>query len=146
MANEYKKMANDSKEARKAALAALPSNVTRIGSNFRLPIGIHQLLVADKDAFGMLVVERKSDNQKFALNLVAGTITTNEGIVHIIENTEKAGAKTLAFPDSFFLEMQCNGDYDITVNEKGYVTAVQPAEEPVETAPVAEAPKRGRRN
>jgi len=123
MDTEYSKLA-DGQDARKEFLAKLPSEVTRINTSFRLPEGVHQLLVADKDAFGVLIIESKRLQKKFALNIVAGTVTTNEGIVHTIENSNKPGVKTLAFPDVIFFEMACNGDYNITVNEKGYVIAV----------------------
>lgn len=134
-------MENDSKEARKAATSSLPSDVTRIGTNFKLPEGTHQLLVAEKNAFGILIIEGKNGanaGKKFALNLVAGTVTTSEGIMHTIENTDKAGFKTLAFPDKFFIEMQCNGDYYITINDKGYITDVVPAEIEENVVPAAQ--------
>ena len=140
MAAEYSKLA-DGQDARKEFLAKLPSEVTRIGTNFRLPEGVHQLLVAEMNAFGILIVDgTKGANagKKFALNLVAGTITTSEGITHNIENTDKAGAKTLAFPDLFFLEMQCSGAYDITINEKGYIKDVVPAELEENVVPAAQ--------
>ena len=121
----------DTKKSRQAAIeAAIASGATTIGG-FSLPIGKHGLLVAPKDAFALLNVERKSDGQKFALPIVAGTITTDKGLKIEVEISDKPGAKTLVVPDSFYLEMACNGNYTITVEERNgrkVVTAVVPAE------------------
>lgn len=111
-------MKDDTKEARKASIESLPSDVQVIGSSFSLPLGTHSFLVADKDAFALLNVRRKSDNKQFALPIIAGTVTTNEGIKHTVEATDRPGAKTLVFPADAFLEMQCNATYDITIEER----------------------------
>lgn len=121
----------DTKASRQKAIdAAIAAGATTIGG-FSLPLGNHLLLVAPKDAFGILNVERKSDNQKFALPIVAGTITLASGAKIEVVLSDKPGAKTLVVPDSFYLEMQCNAAYTITVEERNgrkVVTAVVPAE------------------
>lgn len=121
----------DTKKSRQAAIeAAIASGATTIGG-FSLPLGKHTILVADKDAFGLLNVERKSDNQKFALPIVAGTITLASKAKIEVVISDKPGAKTLVVPDNFFLEMACNATYEITVEERNgrkVVTNVVPAE------------------
>jgi hypothetical protein len=127
----------DTKKSRQAAIeAAIASGATTIGG-FSLPLGKHTILVADKDAFALLNVERKSDKQKFALPIVAGTITLgNADKTKIaVEISDKPGAKTLVVPDNFYLEMQCNATYDFTVEERNgrkVVTNVTPANVEVE--------------
>lgn len=125
----------DTKKSRQAAIeAAIASGATTIGG-FSLPLGKHTILVADKDAFGLLNVERKSDKQKFALPIVAGTITLASGAKIEVVVSDKPGAKTLVVPDNFFLEMACNATYEITVelrNDRKVVTNVVPAEAEVE--------------
>lgn len=125
----------DTKKSRQAAIeAAIASGATTIGG-FSLPLGKHKILVADKDAFGILNVERKSDSQKFALPIVAGTITTEQGNKIEVVISDKPGAKTLVVPDNFFLEMQCNASYELTIelrNDRKVVTNVTPANVEVE--------------
>jgi hypothetical protein len=125
------KIKDDSKETRIKALAALPNDVQTIGG-FGLPVGKHQFLVADKDAFGLLNITRKSDGQKFALSIVAGTITLeNGGGIITVEISDRPNAKTLVVPREHYVEMQCNGDYDIVVEERNgrkVVTSVTPFE------------------
>lgn len=129
------KMKDTKASKQKAIDAAIASGATTIGG-FTLPLGKHTLLVADKDAFGLLNVERKSDKQKFALPIVAGTITyggTNTKVN--VEISDKPGAKTLVVPDSFFIDMQCNATYTITVEERNgrkVVTSVEAVEIEVE--------------
>jgi hypothetical protein len=131
MANSFKKMENDSREARQAWRDGLPSDVQVIGSSFSLPVGKHHLLVAEKNAFASITIERKADKKVFVLPIVAGTVTTDEDVTHTVEATDRVGAKTLVVPANFFLDMQCNGDYDITVEERSgrnVITAVTPTE------------------
>lgn len=125
----------DTKKSRQAAIeAAIASGATTIGG-FSLPLGKHTILVADKDAFGLLNVERKSDNQKFALPIVAGTITLEKGAKIEVVVSDKPGAKTLVVPDNFFLEMACNATYEFTIGERNgrkVVIALEAAEVLVE--------------
>lgn len=125
----------DTKKARQSAIdAAISAGKSTIGG-FSLPLGTHRLLVADKDAFGLLNVTRTSDKREFALPVVAGVITLASGVKIEVEVSAKAGAKTLVVPDNFFLEMACNGSYEITVEERNgrkVVTSVVPAEVAVE--------------
>lgn len=122
----------DTKKSRAAALeAAIAGGATTIGG-FSLPLGTHQITVAPKDAFALLNVERKSDKQKFALPIVAGTITLEKSGAKItVEISDKPGAKTLVVPDNFYLEMACSATYNFTVEERNsrkVVTSVVPAE------------------
>jgi hypothetical protein len=129
----FNRIAEGIEEDPKKALAALPNDVQIIGS-VDLPIGVHEFKVAESDAFGLLNIEgTKGDNKgkKFALPIIAGTVVTNEGITHTVLNSDKAGAKTLAFPADAYQEMQHSGDYDITVEERNgrkVITSVVPAE------------------
>ena len=109
---------------------AIEGGATTIGG-FSLPIGKHNVLVAEENAFALLNVVRKSDGQKFALPIVAGTITLESGSKVETVLSDKPGAKTLVVPDSYFVEMQCNAEYTITIEERNgrkVVTAVTPSE------------------
>lgn len=120
------------KADREAALAkAAASGARTLAGGLNLPSGIHKFVVADKDAFGILNVESKQSG-KWALPIVAGTCTvsgTGEKISFVLD--EKPGAKTLVIPDNFFLGMQTNTEYNITIdlrNGRKVVTNVVPAE------------------
>jgi hypothetical protein len=129
------KMATNSAEERAAYISTIPATSTVIGSNFVWPVGVHQLLVSDKDAFGFLTVERKATDkapaQTFVLPIVAGTVTLEDGGEITTEVTDRSNAKTLVIPIDAFKKMQANGDYAIIVsaiNGRNYVTAVAPTE------------------
>ncbi len=118
-------------EREKALAEAAKSGARTLAGGLNLPEGKHNLLVADKEAFGILNVESQRSG-KWALPIVAGTITvagTGEKIA--VELSEKPGAKTLVIPDSFFIQMQTNTNYTISVetrNSRRVVTDVVPAE------------------
>jgi hypothetical protein len=142
------KMSTNSSEERAAYISTIPATSTIIGSNFVWPVGVHQLLVSDKDAFGFLTVERKATDkapaQTFVLPIVAGTVTLEDGGEITTEVSDRNGARTLVIPLDAFKKMQANGDYDITVSEvngRNYVTAVSAIEvaEPVIAAPKGSA-------
>ena len=140
MATTLSKPADNTSAARKAQIAAMPSDVLVIGNNFSLPLGVHEFKVAESDAFGILNIEgTKGDNKgkKFALPIIAGTVVTNEGITHTVLNTMLQGAKTLVFPAEYYQEMQHSGDYDITVEERNgrkVITAINAVEIQAEIA------------
>jgi hypothetical protein len=124
-------MNDDSQEARRNAVAALPNDV-QIGG-FGLPTGKHHLLVAEKNAFAMINITRKSDGQQFVFPLVAGTITLEDGSGKItVEISGRPGYKTLVLPIDHYVEMQCNASYNIIIEErngKKIVTSVTPFED-----------------
>lgn len=102
----------------KALAAAAASGARTLAGGLNLPEGIHSFLVADKEAFGILNVESKNSG-KWALPIVAGTVTvagTGEKIA--FELSEKPGAKTLVIPDSFFISMQTNTAYAISIETR----------------------------
>lgn len=102
----------------KALIAAAASGARTLAGGLNLPEGIHSFLVADKEAFGILNVESKNSG-KWALPIVAGTVTvagTGEKIA--FELSEKPGAKTLVIPDSFFISMQTNTAYAISIETR----------------------------
>lgn len=125
----------DTKKARQEGIEkAIAAGATTIGG-FSLPLGKHLILVAEKDAFALLNVTRKSDGQLFALPIVAGTIQLESGVKITVEISDKPGAKTLVVPDNFYLEMQCNATYEFEIGERNgrkVVTSVVPSEEEVE--------------
>jgi len=117
----------------KKALAALPNDVQIIDNgSVVLPIGKHQFLVADKDAFVLLNFTRKSDGQKFVMPIVAGTITLEVGVARItVEISGRPNAKTLVVPREYYMEMACNATYEIKVEDRNgrkVVTTVTPFE------------------
>lgn len=100
-------------EAKKAA------GYTSLAGN-ELPLGKHSFLTADKNAFGILDISTTKDGKPalFALPIVAGTLTTEQGKKISYEISAKGGAQTMVVPDRFFIEMQTNFEYAITVEKR----------------------------
>jgi hypothetical protein len=124
-----------SKEA--ALAAASKAGARTLAGGLNLPEGKHSLLTADKGTFGILNVESKNSG-KWALPIVAGVVTCADGAKVEFVLSDKPGAKTLVIPDSFFIEMQSNQNYSITVearNGRKVVTSVTPAEAIAEAQP-----------
>lgn len=135
MAAELIKLENDSKDARIAQLLKEQAKGATTLGGFSLPIGKHELLVAEKEAFGFLNVTSKPTKDRpatlFSLPIVAGTLTYENGTKVTVERSAKPGAKTLVIPDSFYVGMLCNANYHITVEERNgrkVVTDVMPLE------------------
>lgn len=106
------------REGREKGLeAAMKSGARTLAGGLNLPIGTHSFVVADKDCFAILNVESKTSG-KWALPIVAGTVTTADGEKIAFVLSEKPGAKTLVIPDNFFINMQPNTEYAITVDNR----------------------------
>lgn len=107
------------KKDRVSALeAASKAGARTLAGGLNVPEGTHSFLVADKQAFGLLNVESKASG-KWALPLVAGTMTiASSGEKIAFEISDKPGAKTLVIPDSFYIEMQTNATYSVTVENR----------------------------
>jgi hypothetical protein len=135
MAAELIKLENDSQTARIAQLLKEQAKGATTIGGFTLPLGKHELLVAEKDAFGFLNVTSKATKDRpatlFSLPIVAGTLTYENGVKISVEVSARPGAKTLVIPDGFYVEMACNATYTITVEERNgrkVVTNVSSAE------------------
>ena len=92
-----------------------------LAGGLQLSEGNHTLQVADKGAFGILLVD-SANGDKWALPIVAGKVGKE---TFVIDATP--GAKTLVIADNFYVGMQAGGKYTITVeSRKGrkVVTAV----------------------
>jgi hypothetical protein len=102
-----------------------------LAGGLSLPEGKHSLLTADKNTFGILNVDSKTSG-KWALPIVAGVVTCADGAKVEFVLSDKPGAKTLVIADNFFMEMQSNQPYIITVgksaNGRKVVTSVIPAD------------------
>lgn len=97
-----------------------------LAGGLQLAEGEHTLQVADKDAFGILLVD-SANGDKWALPIVAGKIGKETFV-----RDATPGAKTLVIADNFYVGMQAGGKYTITVeSRKGrkVVTNVVPAGE-----------------
>ncbi len=121
----------------KAIEKAQKEGASTLAGGLALAIGNHKLVVAgEKEAFALLNVESKTSG-KWALPIVAGTVTSEGGKKSTFVLSEKPGAATLVIPDNFYLEMQPNASYTITVeSRKGrkVITNVVPADGDVSEA------------
>ena len=96
-----------------------------LAGGLQLAEGEHTLIVADKKAFGILLVD-SANGDKWALPIVAGKVGKET-----FELSETPGAKTLVIADNFYVGMQAGGKYTITVeSRKGrkVVTNVVPSD------------------
>lgn len=135
MATELIKLENDSQAARIAQLQKEQAKGATSVGGFTLPLGKHELLVADKNAFGFLNITSRATNNRpatlFSLPIVAGTLTYENGTEVSVEVSSRPGVQTLVIPNSFYVSMQCNASYRITVEERNgrnVVTDVAPSE------------------
>ena len=120
-------------ERESALIAAANSGAKTLAGGLALPVGTHSFLVAEKDAFGILNVDSKASG-KWALPIVAGTCTTKDGQKVIFEISDKPSAKTLVVTDQFYLAMQLNTVYAITVEMRNGQKRVTNVAIPAEVA------------
>lgn len=124
----------------KALKDAADKHYTSLAGGLNLPEGTHRFITADKNTFGLLMVDSASG--KWALPIVAGTvIETGTGTKHSFVTTNNKNDKNLVIQDVYFLAMQPSTEYSIRIgrNAKGQ-KVVSEVGDP-NTAVTTEAPK-----
>ncbi|WP_295671107.1 hypothetical protein [uncultured Mucilaginibacter sp.] len=118
---------NNGEQSAKLA-EAVKNGAKSLSGGLTIPEGIHEFLTAEKGAFGILNVKGTSSGD-WALPIVAGTMTLADGKgKETFELSTRPGAKNLVIPDTFYVGMQANTSYSITIEmRKGrkVVTNVQ---------------------
>ncbi|MCO5950851.1 hypothetical protein [Mucilaginibacter flavidus] len=118
---------NNGEQAAKLA-EATKNGAKTLSGGLNVPEGTHEFLTAEKNAFGILNVKSTVSGQ-WALPIVAGTMTLEGGkSKETFEISAKPGAKNLVIPDAFYVTMQTNTSYSITIEMrkgKKVVTNVQ---------------------
>jgi hypothetical protein len=118
---------NNGEQSAKLA-EAVKNGAKSLSGGLTIPEGIHEFLTAEKDAFGILNLKGTSSGD-WALPIVAGTMTLAVGKEkETFVLSTRPGTKNLIIPDAYFVTMQANMSYSITVEMrkgKKVVTNVQ---------------------
>lgn len=131
-------------DGRKKALKdAADKEYQSLAGGLQLPEGDHKFITAEKNTFGLLMVD--GANGKWALPIVAGEVTeAGTGAKHTFVITNNKGDKNLVIQDMYFLAMQGSTEYTIRIgrNAKGQKVVTEvgtPTENTVETKEAVEA-------